>query len=100
MEKHKLKVHGELLSTPPMQKRCWIQEVILYATAGTPWSTIGVSEHEQSPGEFRDRADTIENTTKGLLTAPSRKHVQLPPHSECPIYTAFYYLLSPGVSFQ
>lgn len=29
-------------------KRCWIQEVILHATAGTPWSTIGVSEHEQS----------------------------------------------------
>lgn len=46
-------------------KRCWIQEVILYATAGTPWSTIGVSEHEQSPGEFRDRAGATENTTKG-----------------------------------
>lgn len=51
-------------------KRCWIQEVILYATAGTPWSTIGVSEHEQSPGEFRDRAGTRENTTRGVLTAP------------------------------
>lgn len=72
-------------------KRCWIQEVILYATtAGTPWSTIGVSVQEQSPGEFRDRTNMIENTTKGLQTAPSSKDVQLPPHTECPIYTALY----------
>lgn len=48
-------------------KRCWIQEVILYAiTAGTPWSTIGVSVQEQSPGEFRDR---LRKHCKQLLPA-------------------------------
>lgn len=72
-------------------KRCWIQEVILYATtAGTPWSTIGVSVQEQSSGEFRDRTNMTENTTKALQTAPSRKVVQLPPCIKCPIYTALY----------
>lgn len=72
-------------------KRCWIQEVILYATtAGTPWSTIGVSVQEQSPGKFRDRTSMIENTAKGLQIAPSRKDVQLPPHTECLLYAAIY----------
>lgn len=72
-------------------KRWWIQEVILYATtAGTPWSTMGVSVHKQSPGGFRDRTDTTENTTKGLQTAPSSKDVQLPPRTECPIHAALY----------
>lgn len=59
-------------------KRCWIQEVILHATAGTPWSTIGVSEHEQSPGEFRDRADATEHhqrsahrSSQGAWAAPT-----------------------------
>lgn len=83
-------------------KRWWIQEVILYATtAGTPWSTMGVSVHKQSPGGFRDRTDTTENTTKGCKQLLPARMCSFH-HTLSAQHTLLFisYLLSPGVSFQ
>lgn len=102
MEKHKLKVHGELLSTPPMQKGAGYKRSSF---------TLQLQEH---PGAqlglvYKNRAQANSETELVWQKVLPKDCKQLLPGRMCIFYhilnaqsvlLIISYLLSPGVAFQ
>lgn len=102
MEKHKLKVHGELLSTPPMQKGGGYKRssftLQLQEHPGAQWGLVYTNRAQAGSETEPIRRKILPKGCKQLLPGRMRSlH-----HILSAQYTLLFisYLLSPGASFQ